>query len=67
MKKFLLAVITIAFAITGQAQNRWNIYAGGSISHLCEKPWISSDKSYSWGGVPSSEAVMKSTSTLIGV
>ena len=50
MKKFLLAVITIAFAITGQAQNRWNIYAGGSISHLCEKPWISSDKSYSWGG-----------------
>lgn len=37
-------------AFASHAQNRWNIYAGGSISHLCEKPWISSDKSYGWGG-----------------
>lgn len=50
MKKFYLAVIAIVFALTGQAQNRWNIYAGGSISHLCEIPWVSSDKSYGWGG-----------------
>lgn len=32
------------------AQNRWKVYGGGSVSHLCEKPWISSDKSYGWGG-----------------
>lgn len=37
-------------AFTGFAQNRWNVYAGGSISHYCSKPWMSSDKSYSWGG-----------------
>lgn len=34
----------------GRAENRWNVYAGGSISHYCSTPWISSDKSYGWGG-----------------
>lgn len=42
--------ITFLYALEGSAQNRWNVYAGGSISHLCEKPWISSDNSYGWGG-----------------
>lgn len=49
-KKLFLAILAVVLAITSQAQNRWNIYAGGSISHLCEKPWISTDKSYDWGG-----------------
>lgn len=44
----LLSLMSLTFS--SQAQNRWNIYAGGSISHLCEKPWISSDKTYGWGG-----------------
>ncbi|MDO4335121.1 MAG: porin family protein [Bacteroidales bacterium] len=34
----------------GQSDNRWKVYAGGSISHVCETPWISADKTYSWGG-----------------
>lgn len=51
MKKIsFLILILISIHLSIQAQNRWNIYAGGSISHLCEKPWISSDKSYGWGG-----------------
>lgn len=33
-----------------KAEGRWNVYGGGSISHLCETPWIGSDKSYGWGG-----------------
>lgn len=44
----IMSVFSGEFSVN--AQNRWNIYAGGSISHLCEKPWISSDKSYDWGG-----------------
>lgn len=43
-------MIFMSLTFSSQAQNRWNVYAGGSISHLCEKPWLSSDKSYSWGG-----------------
>lgn len=51
MKKILsLILVMIAMTLPAIAQNRWNVYAGGSISHLCEKPWISSDKSYGWGG-----------------
>lgn len=49
-QKLFLVIIAIGLAFTGHAQNRWNIYAGGSISHLCEKPWVNSDKSYGWGG-----------------
>lgn len=49
-QKLFLVIIAIGLDFTGHAQNRWNIYAGGSISHLCEIPWISSDKSYGWGG-----------------
>jgi len=49
MKK-LLILIVLALPFACLSQNRWNIYAGGSISHLCETPWVSSDKSYGWGG-----------------
>ena len=33
------------------AEGRWNVYAGGSVSHLCEKAWYGNDKLiYGWGG-----------------
>lgn len=32
------------------AENNWNATIGGSISHLCEKPFVSSDQNYNWGG-----------------
>lgn len=51
MKKIIfLILIFISIKLPILAENRWNIYAGGSISHLCEKPWMGSDKSYGWGG-----------------
>lgn len=40
----------LVLVFSANSQNRWNIYAGGSISHLCEEAAISSDKSYGWGG-----------------
>ena len=40
----------LALVFSANSQNRWNIYAGGSISHLCEEAAISSDQSYGWGG-----------------
>ena len=46
----MIWAFVVAIALGCQAQNRWKVYAGGSLSHLCEKPWISSDKSYGWGG-----------------
>ena len=50
MNKIITFIIALLCALSAVAQNRWHLYAGGSISHLCEKPWISSDKSYGWGG-----------------
>ncbi len=47
---FLLVMVALAIPAVSDAQNRWNVYAGGSINHLCEKVWIPSDKSYGWGG-----------------
>lgn len=46
----IIIMLVLSMTFSSHAQNRWNIYAGGSISHLCENPWISSDKSYGWGG-----------------
>lgn len=40
-------VMTVAISFGAVAQNRWNVYAGGTLSHLCEKPWSGS---YGWGG-----------------
>lgn len=52
MKYKLIIVISILITgyCFGQAQNRWNVYAGGSLSHVCETPWMSTDKTYGWGG-----------------
>ena len=52
MKKICLSLIMLlALVFSANSQNRWNIYAGGSISHLCEEASaISSDQSYGWGG-----------------
>lgn len=54
MKKILtlvsMLIITISNVCLGQTKNRWNVYAGGSISHLCETPLAATDKTYGWGG-----------------
>lgn len=51
MKKIYLSLIMfLVLVFSANSQNRWNIYAGGSISHLCEEAAISSDQSYGWGG-----------------
>jgi hypothetical protein len=53
MKHFFnIALVALALTTSGvvNAQNRWHVYAGGSISHLCEKPLFGSDQSYGWGG-----------------
>ncbi len=46
----LLVFVCSSFLSSVKAEGRWNVYGGGSISHLCETPWIGSDKSYGWGG-----------------
>lgn len=43
-------LITMSNVCIGQTQNKWNVYAGGSISHLCETPLAGTDKTYGWGG-----------------
>ncbi|MDE7345152.1 MAG: outer membrane beta-barrel protein [Muribaculaceae bacterium] len=54
MNRILIAifmlVITANSICRGQTKNRWNVYAGGSISHLCETPFAGTDKNYGWGG-----------------
>lgn len=48
--KLTIVAISAIITLSSNAENRWDVYAGGSISHLCEKPVIGSDKSYGWGG-----------------
>lgn len=43
----IAVVMTVVISFGAVAQNRWNVYAGGTLSHLCEKPWSGS---YGWGG-----------------
>lgn len=55
LKKILLIAIVVLTlhlsARTAFAYGNWNIYAGGSIAHLCEKAWYGGDKlNYGWGG-----------------
>ncbi|MDE6792949.1 MAG: PorT family protein [Muribaculaceae bacterium] len=51
MKKVIsLTLFILSLTLSSHAQNRWKVYGGGSISHLCEKPWLNSDGSYRWGG-----------------
>lgn len=50
MKRIIsLMLIILGLAVVSQAQNKWNVGVGGSLSHLCEKP-VMSDGSYHWGG-----------------
>jgi outer membrane autotransporter protein len=50
-KSLILMLMMLTLSTTAiKAQNRWNIHTGGNLSHFCETPWVSSDKSYSWGG-----------------
>lgn len=46
----LIAAVALTSSIVCDADDGWNIYGGGSLSHMCEQPWVSSDKSYGWGG-----------------
>lgn len=53
MKKFISSVavfMALSLSIAAKAENRWNVYGGGSISHLCETRASGSDKTYGWGG-----------------
>lgn len=51
MKKlFLFVMLAMTVVFCSDAKNRWNVYAGGSINHLCETPWLGSDRTYGWGG-----------------
>lgn len=45
-----MTVMSLVLSVSMAAENRWNLYAGGSLSHLCEERWVGSDKSYGWGG-----------------
>lgn len=48
------AMIAVLGIISGvvKAENRWNVYAGGGIAHLCEESAVGSGTSngYGWGG-----------------
>ena len=46
----LITIISVCISSMAQEKNRWNIYAGGSLTHVCERPWVSADKTYDWGG-----------------
>ncbi|MDE7350875.1 MAG: PorT family protein [Muribaculaceae bacterium] len=50
LKAICMLIITVSGTCLVRAQNRWNIYAGGDISHLCETPLRGIDKTYGWGG-----------------
>lgn len=53
MKRIVLAAVIAAVGLGASAQNRWNVYAGGSISHDCEGSynWIlSAHDEAGWGG-----------------
>lgn len=52
MKLTIIVVVMMAISSVclGQTKNRWSVHVGGSVSHLCETPWVSHDKTYSWGG-----------------
>lgn len=43
-------MIAASIAATAGAEGRWNVYGGGSISHVCETCPVGSDRSYGWGG-----------------
>ena len=46
----VILVLMVTISVQLSAENNWMIYGGGSLSHLCEKHWFSSDSTYGWGG-----------------
>ena len=46
----VILVLMVTISVQLSAENNWMIYGGGSLSHLCEKRWFSSDSTYGWGG-----------------
>ncbi|MDE6533171.1 MAG: PorT family protein [Muribaculaceae bacterium] len=53
MKKIVMSAIMVVVGLTAIAQNRWNVYAGGSISHDCGGyfEWnADGDTGFDWGG-----------------
>ena len=51
MNKSLIYVIILMLVIAFQldARNRFMVQAGGNVSHYCETPIMSLDKTYGWG------------------
>lgn len=55
MKQIFLTITVfmavLMSAITCEAQNRWNVYAGGSLAHLYEGAYgYKSENAFGWGG-----------------
>ena len=55
MKRTLLFLTTVLISVVASsgafAENRWSVYAGGSLSHKCDKAYWGNDKlNYGWGG-----------------
>lgn len=46
----LMAIVSLTLSTSVKAEHRWTVYGGGNLSHLCESPWVSSDKTHGWGG-----------------
>lgn len=52
MKKTLIITLMLVAALatfTSSAQNRFIVQAGANVSHLCQTPLMSLDKTYGWG------------------
>ena len=48
--KFIAPLVALSCSFISNAENRWNVYAGGSLSHSCEKIVYGNDKTLNWGG-----------------
>lgn len=53
-KRLLMMICAMVLSLGAVAQNHWNVYAGGSIAHKCERKserfQMYKDYPYGWGG-----------------
>ena len=47
--KSIIVLITALAAFSSSAQNRFMMQAGANVSHFCQTPLMSLDKTYGWG------------------
>ncbi len=45
----ILLLVTALGAFTIHSQNRFMVQAGANVSHYCQTPLMSLDKTYGWG------------------